>query len=298
MLNFWNMYNKMYMDYNCNHNNMFVIPMPFKQFNWYNTGYIPMNFTTPSSYPTTFPMYPMFNFFPMGAAGGSSAGGASNGNVELTEKQKAQIEEIRQMKYDSDNLNSKLDENKNINTYAKYLEGNSAYHVADTIETEDGGKIYRYKDSNEKFIGSINKDSNGKIRNVALGIADGGEVSLSDHKGNDGIIDSQIAISKSTSGDKNIGVKYEKAFSVILDKTKDYEVKKDNLDNGRTCSHYYSKNGKEIAFVIRDKAGIIVSIKDMSQDGDIQFTYTDNNRDGKISEGEEIISYSRDLSDK
>lgn len=97
MLNFWNMYNKMYMDYNCNHNNMFVIPMPFKQFNWYNTGYIPMNFTTPSSYPTTFPMYPMFNFFPMGAAGGSSvtyALGENGDAIELDDETKKKIQEI------------------------------------------------------------------------------------------------------------------------------------------------------------------------------------------------------------
>lgn len=289
MINFWQMYNN---NMNYNFNNYNLMRMPFPQFDWYNMGYIPFNFTVPS-----YPVFPRFNF--SATSGGTSSASSVSGN-ELTPKQKAQIEEIRKMKYDSDNLRAKLDENKDINTYAKYLESNNLYHVADTINAADGGKIYLYEDSIGNRMGSINKDADGKIINVALNISDGGEISLNDSNGNDGIIDNRVVMSRNYDVSED-NKSYNDALAEILKNNSGYKVKTEQRENGRIVEYYYDKDGKNpIAFVQKDNSGNIISIDQMniqSSDGREQkYFYVDQNGDGIINSGEGKTRFDIDLS--
>lgn len=226
-------------------------------FNWQNNYLNNYSFTPLFNFGMQFPtmnyqmpVMPSFNFFPSFGQYNFTPATQTN-NEELNPKQKSQMEEIQKLKYDSKELQAKLNENDNIQDYAKFLENNKDYKVASTIDVDDGGKIYLYEDSSGNRIGSVNKDSKGKIRNVALNIADGGEVSLNEDN-KDGKIDSMFAMSKQQNVEKKQGTTYKAALAQILKNYKGYKVSSDKSDNGTTVEHYFYKD-KEIASVIKDK---------------------------------------------
>lgn len=206
-------------------------------------------------------------------------------NNELNPKQKAQIEEIQQMKYDSENLQAKLKENDNINDYAKFLETNNDYSISSTLDTPGGGKIYLYSDKNGNKVGSISKDKNGKVENVALNIADGGEISLNDRKGNDGKIDSRVAMSKNYWAQPNgENITYGASLAKFLDSNKGYTVQSNQNSDGSIEAHYML-NGQEIAFVRKDSDGKITLYNEYSdtEDGKTKKSiYSDVNGDGVL----------------
>ena len=236
-------------------------------FNWQNNFLNNYSFTPLFNFGMQFPtmnyqmpVMPSFNFFPSFGQYNFTPATQTN-NEELNPKQKTQMEEIQKLKYDSKELQAKLNENDNIQDYAKFLEKNKDYKLADTIDVDDGGKIYLYEDSSGNRVGSVNKDSKGKIRNVGLDIADGGEVSLNDHKGDDGKIDSKFAMSKQQKVEKKQGTTYKAALAQILQNYKGYKVSSDKSSDGAAVEHYYYK-GKEIVSVVKDKNG---KIKELSQ---------------------------------
>ncbi len=240
---------------------------------------------TPLLFNFYYPSFPTQN----GGGGGYSAG--------ITDKQKAQIEEISKMKYDSENLRAKLDENKDINSYAKFFENNSDYVVKNTINTSDGGKILIYEDKNGNKVGSINKDSNGKIRNVALDIADGGIISLNDND-NNGTIDSRYAMSKNNNLEGN-NKTLESELKQFLDKYPGYSTITQQLDDGSILEDY-TFNGKHIANIKKNPDGTIIllhqfNIKDHNNKEQNVF-YNDINENGIIDAGDATTRFDINLS--
>lgn len=273
-------------------------------FNWQNNYLNNYSFTPLFNFGMQFPtinyqmpVMPSFNFFPSFGQYNFTPATQTN-NEELNPKQKSQMEEIQKLKYDSKELQAKLNENDNIQDYAKFLENNKDYKVVSTIDVDDGGKIYLYEDSSGNRVGSVNKDSKGKIRNVALNIADGGEVSLNEDN-KDGKIDSMFAMSKQQKVEKKQGTTYKAALAQILKNYKGYKVSSDKSDNGTTVEHYFYKD-KEIASVIKDKKGKITSLSqydvNKSNGKETRYFYGDINKDGKIDKGEVKVRYDIDLS--
>lgn len=169
------------------------------------------------------PYLPTFNL----PAASSDTPASVDNNSELNPKQKAQIEEIQQMKYDSENLTAKLDENKDINSYNKFFETNSNYHIIRTISSEDGGKIYIYGDKDNKEVGSVNKTADGKVRNVCIKLADGGDLSLNNDDANNSTITNRTAmIYNDIEGDNT---SYKDTLSRILNNNPGYSVTTKNV---------------------------------------------------------------------
>lgn len=239
------------------------------------------------------PAFQFPNYSPSSAA-------TTENNSELNPKQQAQMEAIQKLKYDSNDLQAKLEENNNIKDYAKFLESHKDYSVDKTINSADGGKIYLYKDKSGNAVGSVRKDKDGKIDNVSLDIADGGSISLND-SGNDGIIDSRFAMSKryNIAQEENGKTTFNEALSAVLKGKDGYSVKTESRENGQTAEHY-TYNGKAIAFVLKNKDGNIVSLYNFDssvKDGkEHKKFYDDNNNNGIIDAGEGASRFDRDLS--
>ncbi|MBR1460459.1 hypothetical protein IJ596_02345 [bacterium] len=240
--------------FNCNYSNSFFVP------NFYNMS---------------FPGFGLFNF----GFGGLSSSSNSDKSV---------LDEIAGMQYDNSNLTNKLDELKNPNNISSYI--SSGHKLASTIEAADGGKIYLYEDSNGNSVGSINRDSAGKIRNLSLDIKDGGSISI--NVGSDGKITDRTAISDKNAYESNIGVKYEDVLKSILNDVKDYQVKAGERTDDKTLD-IYEKDGKQFAYVLKDKNGKIVSISDfrgkVNGRESSRITFNDSDGDGKISKGEGFV---------
>lgn len=275
---------------------------PIGNFNMGNTfnyfpAFRPMNYTYPFfqfnnvRLPFYVPTFTLPGYKPYNPATAAN-------NSELNPKAQAQIEEIQQMKYDSDNLQAKLNENDNINDYAKFLESNKDYSISRTIESSDGGKIYIYTDKSGKSVGSVRKDANGFIRNVDLSFSGGGSISLNENN-NDGKVDTRFAMSASHNVNDKNGISYNKLLSSILQDKEGYETRTENRDGGRTAERYIH-NGKEIAFVLKDKDGKIISIDQFDSESkdktSEKYFYSDENNNGIIDANEATIRYDRDLS--
>lgn len=133
-------------------------------FNWQNNYLNNYSFTPLFNFGMQFPtmnyqmpVMPSFNFFPSFGQYNFTPATQTN-NEELNPKQKSQMEEIQKLKYDSKELQAKLNKNDNIQDYAKFLENNKDYKVVSTIDADDGGKIYLYEDSSGNRVGSVNKE--------------------------------------------------------------------------------------------------------------------------------------------
>lgn len=283
------LFNGMYGLNNNNNNNNFYfqplfnycLPMP-------NTSY---------QVPMSFPQMPQFNMFPMYGMNTFTAPATSQNNAELNPKQKSQMEEIQKLKYDSKELQAKLNENNNIQDYASFLSSNSDYKVTKTIDAEDGGKIFIYEDGAGKRVGSVNKDANGKIHNVALNVASGGEISLNTSNDDDEMIYTKIAFKK-TETTQNKGNSYKTVLAQILNSHKGYTVQKETGSDGKISERYIYK-GKMIAFTQKDKSGKILLVEDYSSKADgvktLKYSYIDSNHNGKIDKGEAFLDTSIEL---
>ncbi|MBR1618748.1 hypothetical protein IJ674_02495 [bacterium] len=258
-----------------------------------------MNYMNPIFNPTgsifsayQFPMM-NFNFQPMfypmptwnfGLTPGTNTPQTSTQTQEQINKT---VDEIRKLNYNSPELKTKLNQNNNISDYANYFTSNSSFKVSNTIDTEDGGKISIYKDKDGNHIGSVRKNKDGKIENVAFDLADGGFVSLNDTN-NDGKIDNKTSASaQQTQTDKN-GQKFEKTLKDLLAKYPNATSTSENLENGEVRVKYTS-NGKIVATVIKSSDGKIKEIFDesnTSSSGGTVFFYTDLNKNGKIDADE------------
>lgn len=274
-------------------------------FNWQNNLFNNYSFSPLFNFGMQFPVMnyqmpvmPSFNFFPSLGQYNFTPVTQSN-NEELNPKQKTQMEEIQKLKYDSKELQVKLNENDNIKDYAKFLENNKNYKIAKTIDVANGGKLYMYEDSAGNPVGSVNKDSNGNIKNVALNIADGGEISLNDQNGNDGKIDSKYSMSKQQNVEKKQGITYKAALAQVLKNYKGYTVNTRKDSDGTTVENYFY-NGKHIASAVKDKKGNITELNQFDtakvNGKETKFFYTDLNEDGKIGKGEAKVRYDIDLS--
>lgn len=223
--------------------------------------------------------------------------GNSVNDIGITNKQKAQIEEISKMKYDSENLRTKLDENKDINSYAKYLENNKDYTLRRTINSDDGGKIYLYEDANGNVAGSVRKNANGKIDNVSLDLNDGGRLSLNDSN-SDGTVDSRFAMSAQYDVDANKDT-FDYALSQILKHKPGYKAISEKRSDGTVCERY-TKNGQEFAIVIKDGSGKILSLVQSNvRENSVKsqkFFYTDVNGNGIIDDGDGKTRFDINLS--
>jgi len=218
---------------------------------------------------------------------------ASQTNVELTAIQKKQIDEIRQLNYNSEELKTKLDSNKNINTYAKYLTQNANFKVSQTITAVDGGKIFIYVDNNGNEVGSIAVNPDGKVRNTAFVLADGGTISL--NSDSDGTIESRYAMS-SYSADSSLNeTSLETALNTFI-QTENPTKKVEQRENGVTAEYYYT-GGEMSAFVLRDKSGKITYYDQVIKDAQGQQvrSYRDTNGNGKIDAGEGNVRFDLDL---
>lgn len=76
---------------------------------------------------------------------------------------------------------------QNITLLAKSLEENKKLQVIKTLTAQDGGHINLYGDLKGTLVGSVNKDSDGKVRNVAF--VDGSNLSSYTDLTKDEIID-------------------------------------------------------------------------------------------------------------
>lgn len=248
---------------------------------------------TPSRYNMNFIKFPSFNFmsfnpntFLSGLEGTSS--------TTVSSQTKTTLDSIVSMKYNDSSLTDKLNKLENAQEISSYILSNNK--LTRTIETSDGGKIYIYEDKNGNTVGSINKDPNGKIRNIGLDIADGGSISI--NVGSDGKIENRFAMSKNNTENSHVGVKYDEILNTILKDYKGHTHRTENRDDGKTID-YYEKDGKTIASVLKDKDGKIISIDDFrgKTDGNNTsiVTYNDLNKDGKIDNGEGYIRYDKKL---
>lgn len=264
----------------------------------YNFNYGNNNLTDyRSAVLTSFPFfqYPFASF----TSTSETQPATSSNNGELNPKQKSQMEEIQKLKYDSDDLQTKLKEDKNIKDYASFLESNKDYSVSQTLNSDDGGKIYIYNDKSGNFVGSVSKDAKGNIGNVALGLSDGGELSLND-TGKDGTIDESFATSKNQStSDKKTKTSYKNILASILKANKGYTLSSKKTSDGGREEHYI-KSGKEIAVVLKDKKGAITNINQVqstSKQNKTQTThYEDNNHNGIVDDNERKITSTIHLS--
>lgn len=287
----WNFSNN-YLNFGFNYNN-------FSNFNAFNSfGYNNMPFVPYTPLFTFMPTQPQYNFkfnFSYTPLTNDTASGSNN--LGITDKQKAQIEEISKIKYDSENLRAKLDENKDINSYVKYLENNKEFTAKDPIIAEDGGKIICYVDKNGKRVGSVNKDANGNVRNVGIQIGDESELSLNDNN-NDGTIDSRFGMSKMQNIDVNEKT-FDRTLTSILTAHAGYTMISEKRNDGTTCEHY-TQNGKPIADVAKDCNGKIIALSqynDKNSQGVSQnYFYNDHNKDGIIDTGEAQTRFDIDLS--
>lgn len=281
------LFNGMY-SLNNNNNNFYFQPLFNYRLTMPNTSY---------QVPMSFPQMPQFYMFPMYGMNTFTAPATSQNNAELNPKQKSQMEEIQKLKYDSKELQAKLNENNNIQDYASFLSSNSDYKVTKTIDAKDGGKIFIYEDGAGKTVGSVNKDANGKIRNVGLNVASGGEISLNTSNDDDEIVDTKIAFKK-TETTQNKGNSYKAVLAQILNSHKGYTVQKETGSDGKIRERYIYK-GKTIAYAQKDKNGEILRIEDFSSKPDgaktLQYSYVDFNNNGKIDKGEAYLNTSIEL---
>ncbi len=261
-------------------------PMNFSNMMFSPTGSIFGNYQYPmmnfNYNPMFYPM-PTWNF---GLTGGM--GTTQQTTTQTQEQTNKTIDEIRKLNYNSPELKTKLSQNNNIADYANYFTSNSSFKLARTADTEDGGKIYMYEDKDGNHIGSVNKDKDGKIRNVSFDLADGGEISLNGNEKNDGKIDNRVAMSKQETQTDKDGKKFDEVLKNILSKYPNAQSTSEKRANGDVLITYTS-NGKMIADVLKDSKGKIKNIFEASNSSSGEktvFFYTDLNGNGKIDQDE------------
>ncbi len=204
----------------------------------------------------------------------------------ITASQKTMIDEFRNMNFNSPELRVRPYIN-NANTYAEYFASNSQWSVINTIIADDGGKILIYGDENGKPVGSVNKDPEGKIRNVSLNFVNGGFLSLNSSQ--DGEIKNVYCTSPVYDVQTEDGkTSFDFALNKMMSQYDSYEVKQ--MRNGDRNISSYIVDGEEVVQVITDAKGKIISIiqTNTELEGGVQqrFFYTDIDGDGLIDKGE------------
>lgn len=212
----------------------------------------------------------------------------------LTAKDKAEIDEIRGMTINSPELGIRA-RMIDIDTYAKYFTSDPKLQVINTIVADDGGKILIYGDENGKFVGSVNKEPNGDVRNVSLDLVDGGNLSLNPSPdGEMTIFCSSATYDVQTPTNKTT---FEQVLNSILGKYDSYDVEK--KAHGDNFVSHYRVDGQIVAQVITDPDGKIISIDqfDIRIDKDVRQRnfYYDMNRNGKIDAGENKTRFDKDI---
>lgn len=66
--------------------------------------------------------------------------------------------------------------NNNVTRLATYVIYNN--NLSKVIDADDGGRIELYTNSNGRIIGSLNKDKDGKIRNININLPNGGSYNV------------------------------------------------------------------------------------------------------------------------
>ena len=254
-----------------------------------NNSYLPSYGSTNSIF--TFNYIPIENFkympfMPIPGVGlfSFNVGTFGGTNTASVNSDKTVLDEIVKMKYDDSDLKEKLDKLGDAKKISSYISGNG-HKLAQTINAGDGGELCIYEDADGNSVGSINKDADGKIRNITIDLADGGRISL--NTDSDGKIKNSIAMSANNETANNIGVKYENVLKSILENNKGYTKDVLKSDDG-SKSIIYMKNGKKIVTVDMDKNNKITSLVEEQNNGKEtkKTIYEDRNKNGKIDKDE------------
>lgn len=78
--------------------------------------------------------------------------------------------------------------NNNVTRLATYVIYNN--NLSRVINADDGGRIELYTNSKGKIVGSLNKNQDGKIRNICINLPDGGSYIV--NRNNDGSFNYQM----------------------------------------------------------------------------------------------------------
>lgn len=217
--------------------------------------------------------------------------GGAGANVSSTNETKDLLNDISKMKYDDTGLKAKLDKLKNPEEISAYISGNG-HKLANTITAGDGGKIYIYKDADGNLVGSIRKNSDEKIENIGLHIADEGQVSL--NYDSEGKVTSRIVMSKNNEKNEKTGKTFEQLYSNLLNgEFKNIQGVSEKRKNGDVLIRYGKEDGKYL-FVNKDKTGKITTIDYSSENtktNQTLNTFVDQNNNGKIDNGEQKVRY-------
>lgn len=145
---------------------------------------------------------------------------------------------------------------KSINSYSAQLLNNKSLKVGQTITAGDGGHISIFVDANGNVVGSINRDADGKIRNVAFEGADGSQASYNDRDEN-GTIDSVI-----TKRDVDLPNEQKiSKFAKNLESNKDLKVLREiTADDGGHIYIYADSHGNVVGSVNKDPDGNVRNV--------------------------------------